>query len=134
MGRLYKDLILTANPGPWANELQYTTHKGRKRKRRHSEREEAKRRAWNSVPFCYGKKNTTKRVESMARKMLIITNNANNSLRVTVARWSIDSHLRLTLYRLDCETSPSPSVSILLGSSLRFLLCWLWLTADTSLM
>lgn len=70
----------------------------------------------------------------MARKMLIITNNANNSLRVTVARWSIDSHLRLTLYRLDCETSPSPSVSILPGSSLRFLLCWFWLTADTSLM
>lgn len=41
MGRLSKDLILTANPGPRANELQYATHKRRKRKRRHSEREEA---------------------------------------------------------------------------------------------
>lgn len=69
----------------------------------------------------------------MVREMLIITNNTNNSLWVTVARSSIDSHLTLTLYRLDCETSPSLYLYFILPLS-SLPLCRLWLTVDTSLM
>ncbi len=72
-----------AHPGSGTNELQYIMHKGTRKEGERRTVTGRMRRSEHATIFLLLLK---KRVESMTRKMVMITNNANSSLWVTVAQ------------------------------------------------